>query len=66
MTVSGLKEFCTSTNMENRAACRFFIYGVVQGKDTRWKEPERRRNADGTGCSMSLRLATCYNIRRTA
>ena len=31
MTVGDLKEFCTSSNHENQAACRFFIYGVVQG-----------------------------------
>ena len=31
MTVGDLKEFCTASDHENVAACRFFIYGVVQG-----------------------------------
>jgi hypothetical protein len=31
MTVGDLKEFCTSSSYESKAACRFFIYGVVQG-----------------------------------
>jgi hypothetical protein len=31
MTVGELKEFCTASDHESRAACRFFIYGVFQG-----------------------------------
>jgi hypothetical protein len=31
MTVGDLKDFCTATDAKSRVACRFFIYGVVQG-----------------------------------
>jgi hypothetical protein len=31
MTVGDLKNFCTATDAESVVACRFFIYGVVQG-----------------------------------